>query len=108
MPFELRSLVEDVIGHAAVTARHKDLELALRISPKLPTQVIGDPSLGRPLLILLTTVGRPPSEALVHSADLGGHATKPIQAEPLHTVLTTSWAAHPDDVHGLVALLPPR
>ena len=44
VPFNLQSVVEEVIGIMHTKAEEKHLELAVRVAPGTPTYVIGDPS----------------------------------------------------------------
>ncbi|KAM7487807.1 hypothetical protein LguiB_025291 [Lonicera macranthoides] len=43
VPFEIRSMLDDVISLFSEKARHKGVELALLVSDKVPCIVIGDP-----------------------------------------------------------------
>jgi signal transduction histidine kinase/CheY-like chemotaxis protein len=55
LPFDLRSMVEDVADQAAVIAASKDVELIVRYQSDVPTRVIGDA--GRIRQILVNLVG---------------------------------------------------
>jgi signal transduction histidine kinase/CheY-like chemotaxis protein len=53
--FELRSIVDDVVGLVATGANAKGLELIARVDPRLPEEVVGDQ--GRVRQILMNLVG---------------------------------------------------
>ncbi len=55
LPFDLRSMMEDVADQAAVIAASKDVELIVRYQSDVPTRVIGDA--GRIRQILVNLVG---------------------------------------------------
>ena len=55
LAFDLRCAVEDVLDLVAFKAQERELELALLMSPTVPTSVLGDP--GRFRQILLNLVG---------------------------------------------------
>jgi signal transduction histidine kinase/CheY-like chemotaxis protein len=55
LPFDLRSMVEDVADQAAVIAARKDVELIVRYQSDVPTRVVGDA--GRIRQILVNLVG---------------------------------------------------
>jgi signal transduction histidine kinase/CheY-like chemotaxis protein len=50
IPFDLRRLVEDVVGLFIASARSKRLELVCFVPPGLPTRVLGDPHRLRQIL----------------------------------------------------------
>ncbi len=52
-PFDLPKLIKNIIQILEITAREKGLSLKLQINPKIPTNVIGDPSKIRQTLINL-------------------------------------------------------
>ena len=54
IPFDLRTLLEDVAGVASVRASQKSLESILFLPPSVPTKIIGDPGRLRQILVNLT------------------------------------------------------
>jgi len=54
IPFDLRSLMEDVAGGTSVRAAKKGIEFILFLPPGIPTHLIGDPGRLRQILVNLT------------------------------------------------------
>ncbi|MCA9652212.1 MAG: response regulator [Myxococcales bacterium] len=52
-PFDLRTLVEDVLDQVAISAQDKELELVCRYAPRTPSRVTGDPGRVRQILLNL-------------------------------------------------------
>lgn len=51
--FDIRALIEDLLGALAIRATEKDLELACRIAPEVPRTINGDPLRLRQVLVNL-------------------------------------------------------
>ncbi|MCU0722136.1 MAG: response regulator [Planctomycetes bacterium] len=49
-PFSLRALMEDTLGAPAIQAQEKGLEASLRVDPRIPSPVLGDPARLREVL----------------------------------------------------------
>ena len=53
LPFDIRAVIDDLLGALAIRATEKDLELACRVAPEVPRIVCGDPLRLRQVLVNL-------------------------------------------------------
>ncbi|MGF1935258.1 MAG: PAS domain S-box protein [Nostoc sp. ChiQUE02] len=79
-PFDLRACVEQAISLLAPKAAQKDIELAYLIQPQVPTQIIGDLTRLRQVLmnLLNNAIKFTENGEVVLSVELGAKAQSPI------------------------------